>query len=245
MLKTQGAWGNQRGLSLVELMVGIAVGLFVVAAAALMISGQLIENRKLLLETQLQQDLRATLDIVTRDLRRAGYNNASENQVPIPSGSQIGQVTRNPYDLLSLPSGSGQALRYQYRRKAGSGYFGFRLDSDGIVRSCQTDTTDTNCAPGWQEQTDGNTMRVTELSVSSVRSGTRAKAKNGDLITLPCPNLCPDGTASCWPKLRLREVVVGITGQSKSDSSAAGEMALPAISFRISLIFVRLSIQYV
>jgi len=62
----------QQGLSLVELMVGITIGLFVVAAASLVVSNQLFDNRRLLLETQLQQDLRATMDIITRQLRRAG-----------------------------------------------------------------------------------------------------------------------------------------------------------------------------
>ena len=63
---------SQRGLSLVELMVGIAVGLFVVAGAVMVVTTQLGDNRRLLLDAQLQQDLRATLDIVTREVRRAG-----------------------------------------------------------------------------------------------------------------------------------------------------------------------------
>ena len=50
---------NQRGLTLVELMVGLAVGLFVLAGATLVVSSQLNDNRTLLLETQIQQDLRA------------------------------------------------------------------------------------------------------------------------------------------------------------------------------------------
>ena len=64
--------GSQRGLSIVELMVGIAIGLIIVAAASLLMSGQLNENRRLLAETQLQQDLRAASDIITRELRRIG-----------------------------------------------------------------------------------------------------------------------------------------------------------------------------
>lgn len=68
------AMARQRGLSLVELLVGISVGLFVLAGATLLLSTQLGDNRRLLLETQLQQDLRATMDIITRELRRAGVN---------------------------------------------------------------------------------------------------------------------------------------------------------------------------
>ena len=64
---------RQTGLSLVELMVGVAVGLFVVAGATLVVSNQLGDNRRLMLETQIQQDLRAAADLIARDLRRSGY----------------------------------------------------------------------------------------------------------------------------------------------------------------------------
>ncbi|MBL0296208.1 MAG: hypothetical protein IPQ21_03185 [Betaproteobacteria bacterium] len=57
-------------------MVGITVGLFIVAAAAMLVTTQLGDNRRLLLETQVQQDLRATADIITRELRRAGLAGA-------------------------------------------------------------------------------------------------------------------------------------------------------------------------
>ena len=64
---------TQQGASLVELLVGVAVGLFIVAGATLIVSTQLSENKRLLAETQLQQDLRAAADIMTRELRRSGY----------------------------------------------------------------------------------------------------------------------------------------------------------------------------
>ena len=51
-------------------MVGVAVGLFVVAAASMLVATQLSDNRRLTLETQVQQDLRAAADIITRELRR-------------------------------------------------------------------------------------------------------------------------------------------------------------------------------
>ena len=51
-----------RGVSIVELMVGITIGLFILAAATVMLTSQLADNRRLLLEAQVQQDLRATAD---------------------------------------------------------------------------------------------------------------------------------------------------------------------------------------
>src|SRR6185369_348939 len=63
---------HQQGLSIVELMVGLAIGLVVVAAALLALTNHLRENRSLLLEARLMQDLQTTTDLIARDLRRAG-----------------------------------------------------------------------------------------------------------------------------------------------------------------------------
>jgi prepilin peptidase dependent protein B len=63
---------QQHGLSIVELMVGLAIGLVVVAAALLALTHHLRENRSLLMEARLMQDLRTASDLIARDLRRAG-----------------------------------------------------------------------------------------------------------------------------------------------------------------------------
>ncbi len=62
-----------RGLSIVELMVGITISLFILAGATLVLTTQLDSNRRLLLEAQVQQDLRTAADMISRDVRRAGY----------------------------------------------------------------------------------------------------------------------------------------------------------------------------
>lgn len=69
----QTAKATQRGLSLIEVMVGITIGLFIIIGALLMITSMTDSNRQLLVETRLIQDLRAASDLVARDLRRAGY----------------------------------------------------------------------------------------------------------------------------------------------------------------------------
>lgn len=62
----------QRGFTLVELMVGMAIGLLLTAIALLAMSQHLRENHRLLVEARLTQDLQAVMDLVSRDLRRAG-----------------------------------------------------------------------------------------------------------------------------------------------------------------------------
>ena len=77
------------GVSLVELMVGIAIGLIIVAGGLALLANFTGENRRLLLETRLNQDLRAAMDVVTRDLRRAGYWQASTGGMWVEGGPNV------------------------------------------------------------------------------------------------------------------------------------------------------------
>jgi type II secretory pathway component PulJ len=188
---------QSRGLSLVELMVGVAVSLFVVAAAAMLVSTQLTDNRRLLLETQLQQDLRATADIITRELRRSGYWQSAESQVPAQSNSAI---SPNGYLALAVDSAASAAVIYRYRRLSGSESFGFKLQ-DGVIKACQGETA--------------------LNTIDTVREGGRARTANGAAMTLPCPSLCADGTTDCWPRVGVRELTVTIAGTSRTDDAVS------------------------
>ncbi|WP_201493908.1 PilW family protein [Rubrivivax sp. A210] len=212
-----------RGFSLVELMVGIAVGMFVVAAASLMATSQLTDNRRLLLETQLQQDLRASADIIARELRRSGYWATARAGVPPPGGGTIGV---NPYTPLT-PDAANSKVSYNYRRGSGAESFGFRL-SNGTLQSCQSDYDTGGCSAGWQDLTDRATIRILDngFSIATVRSSDRAQAANGNAIIIPCPQLCGDGTTACWPRVSVRELVITITGESVTDSSVRRTLEL-------------------
>ena len=63
---------GHRGASLVELLVGMAVGLLIAAGGVMLLTGNLRDNRSLILEARLMQDLRTASDMVARNLRRAG-----------------------------------------------------------------------------------------------------------------------------------------------------------------------------
>ena len=85
-------------------MVGVAIGLFVVAAASMLVVTQLSDNRRLMLETQVQQDLRATADIITRELRRAGHWGKARDGVWYADNAAAVRV--NPYAAVVQADGS-------------------------------------------------------------------------------------------------------------------------------------------
>lgn len=190
---------HQRGLSVVELMVGVTVGLFVVAAAALMVSGQLADNRNLLLATQIQQDLRSTAEIITRELRRIGF----ADSVPVWNDTMTGPIAESTVASITPSSGSTISnIDFFYRRRPGDDTrFGFKLEG-GVIK--------TKVADAWETLTDARVMRVTAFNID-MPAATEYR--------LPCAKLCADDTQNCWPVVRLRTATVTITGVSTSDAA--------------------------
>lgn len=192
---------GQRGLSLVELMVGIAIGLIVVAAASMLMSTQLGENRRLLVETQLQQDMRAAMDIITRELRRTG----SQSEALALQGLWVeggSGALKNDYAASPTATVSGTAvsnLGFGYQQPGvGSAAFGFKLES-GVVK--------TLIGAAWQELTDANVLNITTFTITP---------QNGNSRRLPCPKPCPDGTTACWPEVQVREFAVTMVAEARN-----------------------------
>lgn len=197
---------GQRGLSLVEMMVGVAVGLVVVAGAALMVSSQIGENRRLLVETQLQQDMRASMDLITRELRRIGAQreaSALDSLAPVDGGSG----RDNPMArMTSTTSGVAMAhpLYFTYQPTVTPNpYFGYEFQAaSGVVKSYVW--------PRWQDLTDANVMEVTAMSVTPKHSST---------LRLTCANACSDGSTDCWPEIVVRDIDVVLTARARSDAN--------------------------
>jgi type II secretory pathway component PulJ len=208
---------RQRGLSIVELMVGVAIGLFVVAAATMLVSTQLSDNRRLMLETQVEQDLRASADIITRELRRAGHWARARDGVWF--ADNVAAVRDNPYSAISKADGAAFAdgdvsstVLMSYSRSGDetdetgaietAEQLGFRLDN-GVIQTRLGDA-------GWQALTDGNTLNVIEFSLTMSRQP----------IRLECPKACPPPPAAdCRPILEVRELTVFIRGRAAHDAN--------------------------
>jgi type IV pilus assembly protein PilW len=208
----------QRGMSLVELMVGVTIGLFVVAAASLVVSTQLLENRRLITETQLQQDLRASADIITRELRRAGaWGNNNAKFGLWYSGTT--QVQCNLYATVEPTDAADNVVTYRYWRSSNqNGPLGFKLEN-GVIRYSLTnaDSPDnTSCAPvnspsNWQDLTDSHTVTIDSFTITPTL--------NLPAVQISCPKLCSDNTQNCWPTIQVRELTVTIEGTSAIDSA--------------------------
>lgn len=208
---------RQHGLSLVELMLGLALGLFIVAVATALLVNRLREHRALLVESRLMQDLRSTAALVGRDLRRAGHWGDATAAL-WQAGSA---VVANPYTELTPASGSTTAVSFRFSRDTVENHavdsheeFGFRLRQGAIEMLIG--------GGSWQALTDKGTMQVLSFDISP-------QVREISLAGL-CAKPCPSGLGDCPPKQQLRSVGIAITGRSAIDHqvvrSASSEVRL-------------------
>ena len=203
---------TQRGLSLVELLVGVAIALFIAATGATLLAGNLRENRNLLLEARLMQDLRTATDVISRDLRRAGYWGAASDGVWTAAAAASG-VAANPYVALSPGAAASDAVSFRYSRDAvennlvdSNEQFGFRLRNRVIEMLLG--------AGNWQALTDANTLSISEFVVIPT-------VQEVPLTNL-CALACTTGSTSssrCPPLQQVRSLAVLITGRSTTNTS--------------------------
>jgi len=197
---------RQRGLSLLELLVGAAIALFIAATAATLFVGQLNENRRLLLEARLMQDLRTAADVASRDLRRAGYWGGATDGVWAPGA---GSVAANPYLALAPSGAASDAVSFRYSRDTtenqavdSNEQFGFRLRNGALELQLG--------AGNWQALTDSATLTITEFSVTpSVQD-----------ISLDafCASPCPAGSTVCPPHQQVRSLALVIGARLVADT---------------------------
>ncbi|WP_428422549.1 PilW family protein [Methylibium sp.] len=193
---------RQRGLSLVELLIGCAVALFIVSGALKLFVDHLRDSRRLLLEARVHQDMRAASDLIARDLRRAGYWQAA------PGGGL------NPYRLIA-PAGSTATatVTYSFSRDAIENDTVDAAESTGFRLA--TDTLQTLNGGSWQAVTDPGTVRVVRFSVTP------------QIMTVPlgqfCLPACAAGSAGC-PALHVRSYLIELRGQSATDPGVVREI---------------------
>lgn len=201
-----------RGLSLVELMVGVAVGLFLVSGVLAMSASNLDKSRRLLSDVRFNQDLRTAVDLVTRDLRRAGYwGNAITGTQAIGATSATAQ---NPYASSSGSTAAG--LSYRFSRDATENdtmddaeQFGFRV-LDGVLQM-------RGDADGWRDVTDANVMTVADAGL--VITPTETVLPLGHL----CPRPCNAGTPNC-PSVTVRSYAVSLSATSTADPAIVRQL---------------------
>ena len=114
-----------KGFSLIEMMVSMTVGLILMSGIIGVFANSVKSNADNLKHIRLNQELRAIMDVMSRDIRRAGY------------WSDADGTTNNPYGSITF-SATNQCITYSYDDGDGDAVpenedkFGFRLNSEAV-----------------------------------------------------------------------------------------------------------------
>lgn len=213
-----------RGLSIVELMIGITISLFILAGATMVLTSQLGDNRRLLLEAQMQQDLRTAADMISRDIRRAGYWGQAYRAI-CPAAPLPCVPTANPYATMTpraAPDGVTQVVYDRSTDEEGGALIGtddgavdgtanrprervgFRLNPNNA--SIDYLVGDDN----WQALTDPGVLRITQFTLVITANDLPVPCTAGG-----CPTLGPGG---CPLVLSSRNVGFTIVAQATHDA---------------------------
>lgn len=138
-----------KGFSLVELMVGLTVGLFVLAGVGAVYVSTMRGSAETLAANRLNQEIRAIVDIMSLDIRRAGFGYPNDASIRVfDDGACIVYL----YDLNGLPHHTGFRLnKGRIQMKAG-----------GTLADCTSGT--------WEGITDSSMVTVTNLNFNAGNS---------------------------------------------------------------------------
>jgi len=203
---------RQRGVTLTELMIGITVGLIVTAGTLGLFAGQMRSNRDLLTSARLNTEVRATMDTMVRDLRRASYWGASESGTWFPGNTLI---AANPFTELTAADGQ---VTYRYDEDNDGELddgevFRLELDADAGTVALHTLTAD-GSVTNTVAITDPDVTEVTELEFELVdRTGTTACLNAGAGPVAPTP-----------PLIHVRQVNVTLTARLRAEPAVTRTM---------------------
>jgi prepilin peptidase dependent protein B len=208
------------------------VGMFVIAGAAALFASHVSNGRRLLLEARLEQDLRSAADLVTRDLRRAGFwQNALGGTF---AGGASSVTTVNPYATVSAIAVAAAGIdpaasqvTYSFSRDTtennaldNNEQFGFRLSGGALQMQLGSGN--------WQPVTDPALVQITAFSIEQTatpfdsRSSCARPCCTSADVAAAVP-ACPSAssvtlTSGNCPTVLIRQYDITITGRSLSDA---------------------------
>lgn len=127
------------GMSLVELMIAMAIGLVVIGSVLAFTMSSLTTNTEYVQATRLSQELRNSMDFVSRELRRSGYD---QDIGSYTARYTLNNLATSPFARLSVTNnGNSDCVIYAYdRSNNGVGAAGVVDLANGEIRALRLAT---------------------------------------------------------------------------------------------------------
>ena len=145
---------RERGFTLVEMMVAMALSLIVAAAVVALVVAIVRSNRQTLQATRLHQELRATLNLVASDMRRARSVGDPLTVALAPAGNPVG----------AIDTANAGCIIYGYEGAASGPWHIIRVDDGNVVLATSGDRPD-DCADADATTTLGSPqVEITDIA---------------------------------------------------------------------------------
>ena len=176
------------GFTLIELLIGLTLGLMVIASTLTLYVITTHSSSDLLHSTRLNHDLETIMQIMTHDIRRAGYRGSSPNAIP----SLKIYSSETSFDACILYSYWDDQIALTPAIK----YYGFQL-KDNAIRLRKSGIDNDNCDSSdnsWESITEENVTQITDLTFKDDDSQCfNATPTNTGTNTGPCTTLANNG----------------------------------------------------
>ncbi len=191
---------RQKGTTLVELLIGMVVGLLVATGALSVLLLSLQAQGDTIKLARLNQDLRAMLDVMVRDIRRAGFatDDPENTLIFIETNPFFDSTSANATTdifVYDYAGGTDNCIVYSYNRNLNTEVdanerLGFRLASDGDLEMRRGGSSNENCSNGsWETFTEPE-VEVTTLTFALT---TTASLNVSSMVTDSDGDGCYDG----------------------------------------------------
>ena len=197
---------KMQGFSIIELIVGLGVGLILAAGTVAIFAGLSRSSNDSMKITRLEYELRTALTLITHDIRRAGYSAVAA--ADIDTGNNTNAFMSATTDIQT-PSSSCILFAYDINRDGvlpalgttpNDKRFGYRLQNAVLQTRASADTTFSCTAGNWENLTNTTLLEVTALN-----------------FTLSTTTVSESGPGSA--SMAVRSAAVSITARLKDDTA--------------------------
>ena len=201
---------NQGGIGLMEMMVSMALSLLAVMVMVLLVASTLNSGATTIQMSRLSQELRASMQIMSRDLRRANFHSGFLScfaNVDCRADLNIAAYV----DTINI-NAAGNCFWYWLDRDgdadlSNDAVGGFRfstINGIGVIQMRTAGNSAPNCDDGadWELITDPNTVEITNFNVSNSDSYTENLSAAGDQQTVEKIRLNINGRMASNPSIQ-------------------------------------------
>lgn len=246
---------KQQGLTLIEILIALALGLFIIAATLTVYINTIKSSSDTLKSARLNHDLGMVMSLISNDVKRSGFwggaviGSATLLNNPFTAAATDIHIFNLSAPTTALTTTAGDCILYSYDGTDGDGvvdsneYYGFRLNN-GTIEMRKTGTTTANCTDGtWESIVDENMINITAVQFSFAPLGTltgTSRCYNAGSGAITNALICNPAPTTGQEIAQKRMINIQLTGQLiGADNAEVTKTLLDTIKVRNNRVFTQ------